>query len=69
MNVYEIFYYNRFVNETQSIYIRAKNEFRAGRLFYKLRNRKSYHKCIENIIECNYPHIYTEEEIMMRMKQ
>ncbi|TPF18030.1 hypothetical protein [Priestia megaterium] len=51
LNNYLIVYYNRFANETQTYKVTAKNAFRAGRLFYKEKNRKAYHDCIEMIEE------------------
>ncbi|MFK7678699.1 hypothetical protein ACI3ER_11715 [Bacillus sp. Wb] len=51
LNNYLIVYYNRFANETQTYKVAAKNAFRAGRLFYKVKNRKAYYDCIETIEE------------------
>ncbi|NRD80303.1 hypothetical protein HPT25_23560 [Bacillus sp. BRMEA1] len=48
---YTVLYYNRFANENQLWKIEAKNEFRAGREFYRKHSRKKYHDCIEQIYE------------------
>lgn len=50
LTLYVVVFRNRFANEIQSYKVVAKNEFRAGRLFYKKYDRKSYHDCIEQII-------------------
>ncbi|MFS0905662.1 hypothetical protein AB3N02_21700 [Priestia aryabhattai] len=47
---YMIVFYNRFANQTQTFKVMAKNEYCAGRLFYKKYNRKAYHDCIEMIV-------------------
>jgi hypothetical protein len=41
----------------------AKNEFRAGRLFYIRYNRRAYKDCIESICEVR-DHYWTEEELL-----
>lgn len=48
---YLVVFYNRNVNETQSVTIQADNAFRAGRAFYRTYNRKAYYDCIELIQE------------------
>gem|GEM_PF-6314749 len=40
MNDYLVVFYNRFACQTQTIKIRAKNKFRAGREFYKQYDKK-----------------------------
>lgn len=62
MKKYMVVYYNPFAQQSQTFKVLAKNEFRAGRLFYLKHNRKAYHDCIENIVEVN-EHYWTEEEI------
>lgn len=64
MNKYIIIYYNRFACQTQTFRVIARNEFHAGRLFYRMHDRKSYHACIESICRESDRHYYTEEEIM-----
>lgn len=51
LTVYTVLFYNRFANQNQLWRVRAKNEFRAGREFYRKHKRKSYHECIECIYE------------------
>lgn len=51
--IFAVVFYNRFGNQTQVYQVRAKNAFRAGRMFYKKYNRTSYHSCIETIYEIN----------------
>lgn len=51
MKEYIIVFFNRFACQTQLYKVEAKNEFRAGREFYRNHNRKQYHPCIENIYE------------------
>lgn len=63
MKKFEVLFYNRFANQMQIFRVIAKNEFRAGRLFYLKHNRKSYHDCIEMISEGIEKHFLTEEEI------
>lgn len=63
MKKYDVLFFNRFANETQIFRVMAKNEFRAGRLFYLKHNRKAYHACIELITEAKDEHYWTEEEI------
>ncbi|GLI82563.1 hypothetical protein ANABIO32_02500 [Rossellomorea marisflavi] len=46
---YVVVFYNRFANQTEIIRIKALNEFRAGREFYRKHNRKAYHDCIIEI--------------------
>lgn len=48
---YAVVFYNRFACQTQIWKVKAKNEFRAGRSFYRKHNRKVYYDCIENIYE------------------
>lgn len=62
MKKYVVVFYNRFAQKTQTFKVLAKNEYRAGRLFYLKHNRKAYHGCIENITEVR-DHFWTEEEI------
>lgn len=40
---------NRVAQQIQTFRVEAKNEFRAGRAFYRAFNRKAYHDCIETI--------------------
>lgn len=51
MNTYLVIFYNRFANQTQTFRVKAENEFRAGREFYRKHNRKAYHDCIECVEE------------------
>lgn len=48
---YTVLFYNRFACENQLWTIYEKNEFRAGREFYRKHNRKQYFDCIERIYE------------------
>ena len=43
---YLVVFRNRFANETQTERIIATNAFRAGRAFYRKRNRKAYYDCL-----------------------
>lgn len=65
---YIIYYTNRFANQTQTFKVLAKNEFRAGRLFYLKYDRKAYKACIEGITLAD-EHYWTEEEIRELIKK
>jgi hypothetical protein len=65
---YIVYYFNRFANQTQTFKVLAKNEFRAGRLFYLKHNRKAYKGCIETITGAN-DHFWTEDEIRTHIKK
>jgi hypothetical protein len=60
---YEVIFYNRFAQETQTFHVIAKNKFRAGRLFYLRYDRKSFFDCIEYIGEIKEDYFWTEEKI------
>jgi hypothetical protein len=66
LNKYVVVYYNRMVNETQTFKVMAKNEYRAGRLFYKMYNRKATH--IEYITSSD-EHYWTEEEVLKHLEK
>jgi hypothetical protein len=65
---YIVYFFNRFANQTQTFKVLARNEYRAGRMFYVKHNRKAYHDCIETITEAN-DHFWTEEEIREHIKK
>lgn len=46
-----VVFWNRFGQQTQTYQVKAKNAFRAGRMFYRKHSRKSYHDCIDVIQE------------------
>jgi hypothetical protein len=66
---YIVYFYNRFAQQSQRFKVIAKNEYRAGRLFYLKHDRKSYKSCIEYIIEADTEKFWTEEEILTAIKQ
>lgn len=69
MKKYDVLFYNRFANQNQIFKVVAKNEFRAGRLFYLKHRRKAYHDCIELITEVKEEYYWTEEEIQKSLKR
>lgn len=66
MKRYVVVFFNRFANETQTFKVIAKNEYRAGRLFYLMHSRKFYYACIERITEVE-EHYWTESEILKKI--
>ena len=63
MKKYEIMFYNRFADQTQTFYVQAESGLKAVRLFYLRHDRKAYHACIDYINEYSEPHFMTEKEI------
>lgn len=61
-----VMYYNRMVNETQIFRVMAKNEFRAGRLFY-LKHGRKMKGTIESIQEIS-KNFWTEKQIREYLK-
>jgi hypothetical protein len=64
MEKFEVQFYNRFAQQTQTFYVVATSEEDALRLFWLIYPKDSYDKsCVEYVGEYYDPYFYTEEEI------